>query len=495
MTRPNRRPFIVAPPAPNRRSATARIQGAVGALAISPALSLAVALAAPAGAQLLPQQSPDTHLGVKTCAGQPCHGERRPQDDTAVLQNEHATWIGPDEHSDAYFVLLEPRSEEIARNLGLAQPAHEADLCLDCHADNVPAERRGRFFTLEDGVTCEACHGGASRWMEAHIAPDATHEGNLAAGLYPTDDPVARAELCASCHLGTRDKFVTHRIMGAGHPRMSFELDTFTQVQPAHFVRDEDYRERGKWSGSAAQTWAVGQAVWVREVADALADPGRNRDGIWPEFVLFDCHACHHVMEDIRWERRGKSRPGVRRPGIARLDDSSFLMLEHALRGIDPEAAEELRQRTDALHAAISLGRANPAEVAASLHTWAQNLLPRIVAWQPRADELRTIAESLLEAGIHQGDLRDYAGAEQAVMALQALAETQHALGELDGSRLLAADQELRTLLEATADDEAYRPDVIPGILKRVQDHLVRSLAEIWDGVRGSEPAVARPSS
>ena len=57
--------------------------------------------------------------------------------------------------------------------------------------------------------------------------PDATHAGNVARGLYPTSDPVAQARLCLSCHFGNRDKFVTHRMMGAGHPRMSFELETF----------------------------------------------------------------------------------------------------------------------------------------------------------------------------------------------------------------------------------------------------------------------------
>ena len=63
--------------------------------------------------------------------------------------------------------------------------------------------------------------------------------------MYPTDQPVARAQLCLSCHFGTeQNKFVTHRIMGAGHPRMSFELDTFTAIQPAHYIADKDYAER-----------------------------------------------------------------------------------------------------------------------------------------------------------------------------------------------------------------------------------------------------------
>jgi hypothetical protein len=61
--------------------------------------------------------------------------------------------------------------------------------------------------------------------------------------MYPTEQPEVRAKLCLSCHFGTEDKFATHRIMGAGHPRISFELDTFTEIQPAHFRVDEDYKE------------------------------------------------------------------------------------------------------------------------------------------------------------------------------------------------------------------------------------------------------------
>jgi hypothetical protein len=77
-------------------------------------------------------------------------------------------------------------------------------------------------------------------------------------GLYPTDQPVAQARLCLSCHFGNRDKFVTHRMMGAGHPRMSFELDTFSQTQPPHFVADADW-ERRKGAYDGVRVWAVGR--------------------------------------------------------------------------------------------------------------------------------------------------------------------------------------------------------------------------------------------
>jgi hypothetical protein len=86
------------------------------------------------------------------------------------------------------------------------------------------------------------------------VAPGATHAGNVKRGLYPTDEPVAQARLCLSCHFGNKDKFVTHRMMGAGHPRMSFELDTFSQTQPPHFVADADWeRRKGAYDGVRAR--------------------------------------------------------------------------------------------------------------------------------------------------------------------------------------------------------------------------------------------------
>src|SRR5690606_37170209 len=166
-----------------------------------------------------------------------------PWKDSNVLQNEFVTWSRVDKHhTRAYAVLRNERSQRIARNLGLKEPAHEARLCLDCHAHHPPPAQRGERFRVEDGVSCEGCHGPAEGWIKSHVAPGATHADNVARGLYPTDEPVAQAELCLSCHFGNRDKCVTHRMMGAGHPRMSFEPDTFAQTQPPHFVADADWQ-------------------------------------------------------------------------------------------------------------------------------------------------------------------------------------------------------------------------------------------------------------
>src|SRR5262245_22809370 len=172
------------------------------------------------------------HIGVASCSGSNCHGATERPTASAVPGNEYLIWSKRDKHRNAYAVLLEERAVRMARALGLPDAVNQS-LCLDCHADNVPAAQRGRQFQLSDGVSCEACHGGAADWLGPHIS-GAGHRANVAAGLYPLEQPVARAEKCLGCHYGDGKRFVEHRLYGAGHPRLGFELDTYTAIEPAH---------------------------------------------------------------------------------------------------------------------------------------------------------------------------------------------------------------------------------------------------------------------
>ncbi|MBL4773322.1 MAG: hypothetical protein JKX98_06900, partial [Alcanivoracaceae bacterium] len=171
----------------------------------------------------LPQFSQEKHMGVATCSNGICHGKSVEDTSENVMMTEYRTWLSEDDHAGAYKTLMKPSSKKIANKLGL-KSAHTAKICLDCHADNVAKEKRGKKFQITDGVGCEACHGGAEKWLPDHKEKGATHEKNIKLGLYPSEKPRDRAKLCLSCHLGTNSKFATHRIMGAAHPRLSLEL-------------------------------------------------------------------------------------------------------------------------------------------------------------------------------------------------------------------------------------------------------------------------------
>lgn len=415
------------------------------------------------------------HLGVASCASAPCHGAAAPEG-KRVLQNEYVTWMRRDRHAKAYETLRSDASARIAKNLALDVPAWEAKLCLDCHADNVPADLRGPNFVLEDGIGCEACHGGAggadgrSGWIRSHALGTVTHAQNVENGLRPLDRPAVRAARCLDCHLGNENQFVSHRIMGAGHPRMSFELDTFTQVQPAHYRVDDDYRERGKESPAHAQVWAVGQAVASQRDLRLLADPAVAKAGVWPEYVFFDCYACHHPLSDLRWQpRAGQGLEGS--PGVARLDDAHLLMLRRALDAVAPETAAELGRATLGLHAAYSRGTVSPARALENATGVVAAALPVLEGWQPSTEQVRRLASGLARDAA-AGYFRDYSGAEQAVMAIQALAASLRADGAIDDAKLARINGLIEKLLQETYDPEKFDPRSVPPELRQLDAEL-----------------------
>jgi len=396
----------------------------------------------------LPYQARDKSMGVVNCANSLCHGSVQPFKDANVLQNEYVTWSRVDKHARAYKVLFNEQSARIARNLGLGNAA-EAKVCLDCHAHNVPKAQRSERFKFDDGVSCEACHGPSERWLPKHVEDGAKHAGNLEAGLFPTDDPTERARLCLSCHFGNADRFVTHRMMGAGHPRLSFELETFTTVEPAHFKIDSDWQKRKRlWDG--VKVWAIGQALAVSEMMDVLTDPKRGRDGLFPELVLFDCHACHHPMSDKRWAPRIAGLG----PGVVRLNDSSMLMVRAIARVVDPELGNRIASKMSQLQQTIT-GGGDAFGTARALKADVATLTAELDRRTLSDADMRAVLAALVDEGL-KGQFRDYAGAEQATMAIGSVTNFMYQKGILKSARDINGG--LAGLQAAVANDERYSP-------------------------------------
>src|SRR5688572_9336888 len=313
------------------------------------------------------------HMGVASCSTSVCHGKLAPQNDKDVALNEYRVWQQEDRHAQAYRTLELAESKRIAANLGLPN-ATAAKICLDCHADNVPADKRGPKFQISDGVGCEGCHGGSERWLESHAAETAVHKDNVARGMYPTEQPLKRVQVCLGCHLGTKDQFATHAIMGAGHPRLSFELEAYTTNQPAHFVVDADYAQRkGKIEGM--NLWVTGQLETTRRFLSLLQTNmfSTNAGGaMFPELAFYDCHSCHHPTDKIRWNT---ARAGVGiKPGTVRLQTQNLIVLQALVETFEPGAQEQLAGLTNALIRAGQRDRASVNEAAKTLLNW---LAPR----------------------------------------------------------------------------------------------------------------------
>jgi hypothetical protein len=254
------------------------------------------------------------------------------------------------------------------------------------------------------------------------------------AGMYPTEDPVKRAELCLSCHFGDDKKFVTHRIMGAGHPRMSFELDTFTAIQPAHFEIDNDYRKR-KAVANGVRTWAIGQAIALKRRVDAAADPQRGWDGLFPELVLFDCQACHHPLTAPTWQ----PRPSTGLPsGVVRFDDSNALMLGIIADHVDSDLGATLKQQMKALHASTLEGLEAYKTAANALKETADGLVAKFSTHAFGKDDIAAMMTGVLTQAA-AAEFSDYAGAEQATMALSAIAAAARDAGMAELAKVIDA--------------------------------------------------------
>ena len=401
---------------------------------------------------VLPNASPHQSVGTINCASSTCHGAITPWQQSTVLQNEYTTWLRLDRHSTAYNVLLNDKSQRIATSLGLKQPAYQSTICLDCHTHNPPATLRGERYIVSEGVGCEACHGPAEKWLVSHTEKGTNHGDNVANGLYPTEKPVQQVRLCLSCHFGDDSRFVTHRMMAAGHPRLSFEQGTFSALEPPHYNIDVNWHKR-KGDYDPLQMWAIGQAVASEQLLNIFANPKQGRDGLFPELVLFDCNACHHRMS----EKSYSPRLGLG-PGRLHLNDSNLLMMSAIVADIDPSGSGAFNDQIKALHQAIS-GNENEEDaiiLARNLSATIQRYINQLAQQHIGVAELTNILHNLINE-TSSNNYTDYAGAEQAYMSISSLATI---LNRQVGLKNVAEiNRHLSSMRNVLANEEKFVPE------------------------------------
>lgn len=197
-------------------------------------------------------------VGSIGCKSSSCHGGAGPK------RSQYITWSQKDFHTKAYAVLLNARSERIAEGLGIAG-AQSSARCTVCHSplQSVAPSRLERTAHLDEGVSCETCHGAAGSWLRGHTRPDWTYNTRVAAGMHDLRNLYVRANACVACHQN-----LAPDLLQAGHPDLFFELDGQSVAEPKHW-RDEE-----PWSG--LREWLTGQAVALREMSWALASDPQN---------------------------------------------------------------------------------------------------------------------------------------------------------------------------------------------------------------------------
>ncbi len=420
-------------------------------------LCIGIAGAVP-GRALAIQASPSgVHEGVASCAGSTCHGRQAPNG-AVVRQNELVSWQDPTgpggSHSRAWRTLTYARAEAITRRLGLG-PARNAPACLGCHAE--PAAARGARFQVSDGVGCESCHGPSGGWIASHYTAGASHADNVARGMTRLEDPVVRANVCLDCHWGSDkpNQFVTHEMMSAGHPRLSFELELFTAFQQHHDA-DADYVQR-KATTDSARLWAIGQAAALQRILTVYGE--RAGDGVFPEFYFFDCHSCHRPISDEPGAPLlVEANPGRPIPaGTPPFNDENMIMLAAAARTAPAALAGRFQSESRAFHQALASDRAGAVEAARRLAGTAGQLSASFASSPfSRADTFAILEDVLGEA--LQPRYTDYSGGAQAVMAVDTLLNALVAQGEIEAGTVRAMRPDIDRAYAAVRDPNRYRP-------------------------------------
>ena len=361
--------------------------------------------------------------GVASCAGSVCHG-RLEGDGKVVRQDELAHWQEPSAqmgaHSRAYAALAGKRGGQIAATLGLGA-ATSAPACLGCHF-TAAAGAHGDRYQTSDGVGCESCHGAASGWIASHYAMPATHASNIAQGMIPLENPQARASVCLDCHFGSAKpgQFVSHKMMAAGHPRVSFELDLFSALQQ-HWNEDADYAQR-KGRTDSVRLWSVGQAEAVRRSVDLFGKPGIGSQGMFPEFYFFDCHSCHRGITD-GGERRITFETNPARPipfATPPYNDENMIMLSAVAGSLAPVQAKVFDKAARDFHAAMGAGRGETVAAAARLGSAAGALSAALARGSHGPDSAFAVIGMIAGKAVSPR-FTDYAGSVQAVMAVDTL--------------------------------------------------------------------------
>jgi hypothetical protein len=187
--------------------------------------------------------------GVQSCQTSGCHGG-------GAGNNQTIIWEKKDAHAKGAAILRVARSKSIAEGAGIADATRDAR-CTVCHSplESVPPDRIAPGVNVEQGVSCEACHGPAEPWLRFHTRQDISRDHRLASGMREMRPLYERANTCVACHL-----YIEPDLAKAGHPEMFFELARQNQNMPPHWREIED-----EWL--APRMWLVGQAVSLRELS------------------------------------------------------------------------------------------------------------------------------------------------------------------------------------------------------------------------------------
>ena len=139
--------------------------------------------------------APGTYVGVAKC--KLCH--KKPEEGA-----QYDVWLKSG-HAKAFETLASPEAKAEAAKHGIADPQKDPK-CLKCHATAaaVMDDLANQKITLEEGVSCESCHGPGSAYYKKKVMEDVRSgavEAKSVGLIMPTE------AVCKTCHTPEGNSF------------------------------------------------------------------------------------------------------------------------------------------------------------------------------------------------------------------------------------------------------------------------------------------------
>jgi hypothetical protein len=144
-------------------------------------------------ADTLKKPKEHAYVGATKCKG--CHN-------TKMWGGIYDKWSAT-KHATAYTRLADKQSITVAKEMKI-ENAQKSEKCLICHVTGyeASAKLKGEKYSLEEGVTCEACHGPGGDYLKSHIRKGNEEQAKADGLMKPAKED------CLICHNKKSPTFV-----------------------------------------------------------------------------------------------------------------------------------------------------------------------------------------------------------------------------------------------------------------------------------------------